>query len=472
MKKSHKILLILLPLLLLLAAGLWGLRYYSSHIFLDGCVYEKASASLDLRGQEISLDHYTALREQLPECEILWDVPFQGQRIPNTAAELTVSSLSQEDLSLLALFPDLTGLNAVGCRDYPQLMAFRQQFPDCRLSYDVQISGSTYFEGTQTITLTDGDPEELREMLQYLTRLTSLSFSAPTMSAADLLSLREQYPAIDIHWQKEFQGTVYPDDVTEIDLSGTAQESLDAIEKAMEYYPGLKKLILCDCGFENEALAQYRDRVRDHYKVVWSVVVGTLTVRTDDLTYMPEKYDQDVYDWDIHDLVYCEDMLCVDIGHKVVSNVDWIYGMPKLQYLILADTRVTDITPVSTLKDLIYFEVFKTDVSDYSPLLGCTSLQDANLAYTEGDASVFAQMPWLNNLWINGCDVDQETRELLTKSLPDTYIEFDHGWHMGNNWRALLNYFKMRDLLEMPYFDWGNNLGRPGDPGYPYAEEE
>ena len=71
MKKSHKILLILLPLLLLLAAGLWGLRYYNSHIFLDGCVYEKASASLDLRGQEISPDHYTALREQLPECEIL-----------------------------------------------------------------------------------------------------------------------------------------------------------------------------------------------------------------------------------------------------------------------------------------------------------------------------------------------------------------------------------------------------------------
>ena len=53
-----------------------------------------------------------------------------------------------------------------------------------------------------------------------------------------------------------------------------------------------------------------------------------------------------------------------------------------------------------------------------------------------------------------------------------TAIEVESGWHLGNNWRAMLNYFKMRDLLEMPYYDWGNTLGRPGDPGYPYEETE
>lgn len=448
------------------------MQYRTSHIFVGNAVYDKDSKTLDLRGADISAAHFDSLRAQLPECDILWDVPFQGSRISSDTAELTITALTDDDIAMLDYLTGLTAIRADGCTDYAQLLSLQQRHPDCSISYQVTIGADSYPNSTTALTFSKADPEELLEKLQYLPHLESVHFIEPAMEAESLLQLRERYPGIGITWELEVLGVPCRDDAAELDFSGTPLESVEELEQKMAYFPNLEKLILCDCGIDNETMAAFRERVREDYKVVWSVQIYRLTVRTDDVTFMPVKYDIYVTDVHTHDLVYCEDMLCVDLGHHQVKNIDWIYGMPKLQYLILADTWVNDITPIATLKDLIYLELFKTDITDYTPLTSCTALEDVNLAYTRGDASVLSSMTWLNNLWINQCKVDDETRQLLTESLPDTFIEFDHGWHMGNNWRSLPNYFKMRDLLEMPYYDWGNELGRPGDPGYPYEEND
>lgn len=447
-------------------------KYRESHIFVEDAVYPRDAAQLDLRGTGISIEHYDAIRSQLPQCRIQWDVPFQGGFLPNDTEDLTLTSLSDEDIAILEYLPQLHSIDATGCTDYPQIMALKQRYPQCAVSYQVTLDGTSYPQDTTALSFSDGNGEEFLEMLQYLPQLETLHFSQPTMAAEELLSLTDAYPNVAITWEKEVFGTVYDSTVTELDFSGMPMESTEAVEAEMKYFPNLEKLIMCGCGIDNESMAQFRERVRPEYKVVWSVQINSLTVRTDELTFMPEKYKVYVNDYHINDLVYCEDMLCVDLGHKGVENLDWIYGMPHLQYLVLADTPVSDITPIGTLKELIYLELFKTNVTDYSPLVGCTALQDVNLACTKGDASVFAQMPWLNNLWINSCGVDQQTYQMLLEALPETTIEVESGWHLGNNWRAMLNYFKMRDLLEMPYYDWGNTLGRPGDPGYPYEETE
>ena len=467
MNKALKIIIALLLLATIIAGIMYAVsyrrqqEYLASHIFVEDAVYPQDAETLDLRGTGISVAHYETLRKQLPDCTISWELPFQGLFYPNDTTELTVTSLTDEDVALLDYLPGLTAVHAEGCTDYPQLMALQARRPECRVNWQVTLSGESYPHTTRSLTFTDADPAQLLENIPYLPDLESIHFIQPEMAAEDLLLLRETFPNIAITWEKDVLGATYADDVTELDFSGMALESLEELEALMKYFPDLEKLILCDCGFDNETLAAFRERVRQDYKVVWSVKIYTLVVRTDELTFMPEKYDLNVTDAHLKDLVYCEDMLCVDLGHKSVRNLDFLYGMPHLQYLIVADSDVTDITAVGSLKELIYLEVFKTDVSDYSPLLGCTSLEDVNLAFTDGDASVFAEMPWLKNLWINCCGVDQETRQLLIEALPNTTIEFDHGWHMGNSWRGVENYFRMRDLLEMPYYDWGNQVGRP-----------
>lgn len=318
----------------------------------------------------------------------------------------------------------------------------------------VEIGGVEYGWDTTSLTLSQADPEELLEKLSALPQLESVHFPAPDFEAQYLLALRERYPDVRFTWEKEVLGTSYPDDVTEIDLSGIPMAGVGRVESLMSYFPNLEKLIMCDCGINNETMAAFRERARGEYKVVWSVLIKTLTVRTDETTFMPVKHDVFLFDNYTHDLVYCEDMIAVDVGHMPIYNIDFVRGMPHLKYLIVADTMINNIDAIADHKELVYLEVFKLNIDDYSPLLSCTALEDLNVANTAGDPAVLAQMPWLKNLWMVQCGVSREDRALLMESLPNTRIEFENGWTPGDNWRTLDNYFKMRDLLEMPPNVW------------------
>ena len=443
-------------------------QFQESHVFLGDQAYPRDSLLLDLRGRDLSVEQYEFLRQELPGCEILWDVPFQGQRYSSDTKTISVSSLSREDVAQLDYLTDLETVTATDCTDYAQLMELKERRTSVLVTYRVILGGIPYERDTESLTLTDADFGELAERLRYLPELEQVHFIQPDMLPEELLALRENYPDVRFTWEKDVLGVTCRDDVTELDFSGTELENTEEIESLMAYFPQLEKLILCDCGLDNETMAAYRQRVREAYKVVWSIRIQTLTIRTDELTFMPVKHDLFVNDSHLGDLKYCEDMICVDVGHMGVTNIDWVWYMPHLQFLTLADTDVADIEAIGSLKELIYLELFKTKVSDYTPLLGCTALEDVNLAFTYGDAAVFAQMTWLKNLWVNQCGVDGATRQLLEESLPDTHIEFDSGWHLGGSWRGVRNYFRMRDVLEMPYYDWGNEVGRPGDPDYPY----
>lgn len=457
---GKKIILAVLVLALLAAVGVsgWHRNYVNSHAFLGEQAYEKDAQALDLRGQALTAAEYEALRAQMPACDILWDVPFQDTAYPSDTRAIQVDRLTQEDVEQLDYLPRLERVDAAGCRDYAALAALEARRPGLQVDYEIYIGGKNVPRDARNLDLTSG--EGLPERLAYLPQLESVHVAEGVLLAADLLALREAYPQADISWEKTVLGETFPDTVTELDFSGMALPPLNELEADMAYFPDLEKLILCDCGIGNEEMAAFRERVRDRYKVVWRVSMGKwngLYLRTDETTFMPRKFKVNMQNDEMANLQYCEDLIVVDVGHMGnVKNLDWIYGTPHLQFLVMVGTGVSDLTPIGTLKELIYLELFQcADVRDYSPLAGCTALQDVNLAYTNGDASVFAQMPWLKHLWINSTRVSDENRALLTETLPDTVIEFDNGWSMGNGWRSLPNYYVMRDLLDMPYYAWG-----------------
>lgn len=460
---------IIVLVLLLLAAlglggyGLWRQNYNATHVFVGDAVYDRDARFLDLRGQGISAAHYEALRQELPQCDVIWDVPFQGGVLPSNTEAITVVTMTMEDVETLDYLPFLKSVDARDCRDYEALAALEQRRPEVDVEYPIVLDGKPYDRQTTALTFGEADGAELLERLQYLPSLQTVDFGETTLAAQELLALREAYPNVSFIWEKTVRGQTYPNTVTEFDFSGTPLTGVEELEEAMAYFPDLEKLVLCDTGLDNETMAAFRDRVRDSYKVVWRVSLGRMDIRTDETTFMPYKEGIAIQDNETENLRYCEDMLVVDMGHKRIKALDWLYGMPHLQFLVLADTMVEDLTPIGSLKELIYLELFKSPrITDYSPLVGCTALQDVNVACTHGDAAVFAEMPWLKNLWVNQTGVNAETRALLTEKLPDTHIEFDAGWHMGNGWRDVDNYYVMRDLLEMPYYNWGSTKHEVG----------
>ena len=149
-------------------------------------------------------------------------------------------------------------------------------------------------------------------------------------------------------------------------------------------------------------------------------------------------------------------MECIDLGHCWISHCEWAREMPNLRYLVLADTYVKDLSPLSGLKKLTYLELFVTPVRDYSPLLGCTGLEDLNLGYTYGDPTPIAQMTWLKNLWWGGIHYvpwvnGQSPAAMLQHGLPDTKVTLYAGSSTGMGWRNLPHYYEMRDKIGMYY---------------------
>ena len=123
--------------------------------------------------------------------------------------------------------------------------------------------------------------------------------------------------------------------------------------------------------------------------------------------------------------------------------------MPHLKYLILADTKVTDLTPLTGLKELAFLELFMLDIKDYAPLESLTGLEDLNLYYTFGDPNVILRMTWLKNLWWNGCDGEVQLQ--LRETMPDCKFSFNSFSSTGAGWRKLPNYYAQRDMLGLDY---------------------
>ena len=106
MKRKGNVMIIALVAVLALAVAALLFVVLRYHI-VDFKLYPKDAAVLDLTGETISVSHYEKLHKVLPECEIHWDVPFQGKTVSSDTAEVTVTELTEEDVAALAYLPRL-----------------------------------------------------------------------------------------------------------------------------------------------------------------------------------------------------------------------------------------------------------------------------------------------------------------------------------------------------------------------------
>ena len=422
-------------------------RYLTENVFMaDGTPYARDLEIIDLRGREVDVAYYEELHGLLPEATILWDVPFQGGRLDSQTAELTLTTLSDADVERLDYIRSLTTVHGEGCTDHDQLIALQLRRPEVRVCYRVAVGGKSYAQDTTRITvtgITDGDIQQLK----YLTALEELHLVEPKAAPAAIQDLRDRGLAVTC--EADVLGTKVTDGMTHLDFEDIPLASIEDL-RSLAYFPDLEQVFLGKCGYDNEALAAYREEMRSQFKLVWTVQTGKLWTRTDDIFFMPVKYHVYYFhDEDTYNLRYCEDMICIDLGHMTITDISFVEHMPDLQYLILAHTTVLDIGPLASCKKLKFLELDNTAIMDYEPLLECTGLEDLNLGKTYGDEDIIAQMTWLKNLWWNGRGYSLRVK--MSELLPDTHKEFNGKRTVDNGWRRLPNYYAMRDILGMDY---------------------
>ena len=419
--------------------------------------------SLQVLNAEGCTDYENLLtyRLQSPGCRVRYRVTVGGSTYDSDAKMLMVTEFTEDDAAKIAYLPDLEIVDGSGCTDYGNLAALQAAYPGLSVRYAVTLGDSELEADTVEATVTGAESGQLIQALAGLPNLKNLTLIDPAADGSTLQALRLQYPDLTLSWYFRVNGREIGEDAVEVDVSGMDFSSLAAAENMASCFPKLEKFIMSSCtvggkAIGNDTMADFRERMRSSYKVVWTVRCGRLSVRTDATTFMPTR-EHEYYFLDsmAPNLKYCEDMICIDIGHHKVKDISFVRYMPHLKYLILTDTAVQDISPVAELKELIFLELTFGIVRDYTPLLQCTALEDLNMDKLDyyADPTPIYQMTWLKTLFWHRCNT--QVQQKLAEALPNTHLDFTgtttNPIHTG--WRNLQNYYDMRDLLGMPYMN-------------------
>lgn len=240
-KKLIAVLVVIALLLVLLIGGAIGFLWYrESHIFVEGIAYPKNSQSLDLREEDISFSHYETLRAQLPDCEILWNVPFQGGEFPNDTALLTVASLTEQDVGLLLeYFPKLQTLDAMACSDYPILELLQAQKPELRVMYEVSLGSKAFDPATKELVLENGDYDFVTMManLAHMPAVESVQLKVPELTTQQIGELRAAYETITFSCTVEILGQEYDSRATELDLRNLESSQVAEVAEKLAMLP-------------------------------------------------------------------------------------------------------------------------------------------------------------------------------------------------------------------------------------------
>ena len=418
-------------------------------------------------------DALEKLKEAYPHLEVDYRIVFSdGTVYALDAREVAVGSVQDSDAQLLQYLPKLEQVTIKGTGDLSGLDTLRETAHSMGLDFGIRIGEQVVLDTQTDVELPGLKDKEVR-LLELLPSMQTLHIKNPETAAGSLEALRHVYPDVKITWAVDIAGQSFDDSVTEVDLSKVAVKNLEEVERQMAYLPSVEKLTLGLCGLddpawgnsksqdavceiENEAVAAFRDRVRDQYKVVWSVRIGpNIALRTDVDNFMPGHFAVGrLFNAHAYNLRYCEDMVTLDIGHMTLSDVSFLEFMPKLRHLILAWTEVQSIESIRNCKELVFLELDNSCVRDYSPLKDCTALQDLNIGKTYADVEPILEMTWLNNLYMIMCGTRAAYTVTQAMEGTDVNVVTSGSATVASGWRHLQNYFDMRDNLGMPYMDW------------------
>ena len=255
-KKTILIVLAVILVLALAVAGFMGYRYWynETHIFIEDAVYEEDASYIDLRGTGASMEHYLQLKAAMPNCVIDWDVPFQGKPTDCNTEELTLTSLTEEDLEMLSWFPKLKRIDASACEDLSVLELLRMAYPDLEVTYFVGLGGIVYPPDTTELTLEEGtyDYAQMLQNLVHLPQLTSLSFPKTTLTLEQLDEIALMYPGIRLSYTVSFRGQELDPGITEIDLSDLAPEEVEQVAQELKFFPNLQTVELMDASDKSQ----------------------------------------------------------------------------------------------------------------------------------------------------------------------------------------------------------------------------
>lgn len=263
----------------------------------------------------------------------------------------------------------------------------------------------------------------------------------------------------EVTFQKTFKVDKY---VEEIDLGKTRVEDMDAFIAFLNKLPNIKKVDMYVTKMYTKDIDKLA-AARPDIEFGWTMRIGDHWVRTDATAFSTlhnnrsPMHTQNNFKY----LKYCKNMLALDIGHNAVTDLSFLYDMPQLKVLIVAcNINLKDITPIGSLKELEYLELFKNDINDISVLANCEKLIDLNICFNRiKDWTPLQGLKNLERLWIYNSNnyskeypVDKQVVKDLKEALPQCLVDSTSystqgGWRLHDRYYVIFHMFKYGEYI-------------------------
>jgi Leucine-rich repeat (LRR) protein len=428
--------------------------------------------------------NYTALvsaQTNYPAVAFYWDVMVAGSTFSNTDQDIVCAAgTTSADVDLLlSALPmlesiDLRHTNLVT----DDVATYQSAYPDVKLLTNGFLLNERFDTAVTHAKLAASETfeaEVLREQLAQFPNLTELDLRDLPAEERDVVTLGERYPALQIRWNVPILDSLRVDSDTEaLDLRGHTVDDLVAFKQKLRWLKNLNYLDMCNCGPSDVEMAMLRSEL-PQVKVVWMLRVGYWEIRTDIKAFsMAQEGEHEGvrftkigdeirrYRWvtneEISKMRYCTDVEALDIGHShLITDISFVRQLPKLRFFVMSLAKVPDISPIRTLKNLVFLELFGCDLTDVSVLYDLPQLEYLNCsANLITDINPLLSLKNLKRLWIIKCHFTNEQLRELKVGLPDTLVIAKGAHPTATGWRYdNPRYLEMQALFGLaPQLDW------------------
>ena len=222
----------------------------------------EAPATIDVRGNPISVEQYEALSEKFPDCEILWDVPLSSGPCSCLTESLSPATFSVMDITSLKYLNYLTILDLSDADVSRELYhETKTAFPDIDVIWETELLGSTYAKDTETLELDGADvtADDIRLLIDGLECLKEISISGCRLSVPEQIELKNAYPAIRFVWDVELFGKLFPNDSAALRFDISSKEELKELKRAGELFEHCETIDLNSASMDMDEIIELRE---------------------------------------------------------------------------------------------------------------------------------------------------------------------------------------------------------------------
>ena len=398
------------------------------NVSISGLTRLRALKEIYLLDTGVSIEEYETLIAAFPESYIRWSVPLSSGSYDNESEEISISSITEEDIGRFAYFEKLKRINADGIPDWQLLSLLETRYPDIDVDWGVELSGKCYSSDLTELQLSDRvDLTELYEKLGAFKQLEKVSAKGDVFEIDEQLALVKQYPELNYEWLIMITPEGVPSTTEALDFSGNKDIDLDLLSKSASLFADLKSIDLSGCGFSNAELKKVSDaypgadvlwqfsiygqevssldeeidfsgkQIEDtsdienaliYLKNIKKVIMSDCGISNEEMDALNKRYDDVKFVWTVtfgsgYRLRTDETAFIASLyygsaqkarGDLTDSSIEPIKYCTDMVALDVGHQHFSNVEFCSEMKDLKWLIISQTRVNDLSPLANCPEL--------------------------------------------------------------------------------------------------